>query len=558
MPLGLLCPLLSLGVALGTGSTPCDSPTCLSEDPSAGRGLLALSAKRSQTSNLGEEVEGSGSETTAKCKASCHSNGQLKKPELCKQKRCAACAECTGDGETGDGETGDGKTGEQTCGDRKSVSVTWYVAPTGAAGTDCDGQSPETPLVDVETAVERALPGDSILLLPGTYKNENYLDGDYWKRGFTLLIKNLHGEPDKPIIVKALHPGTAIIKSDAEMAVHVIDCEHVRIEGLVIYGEVEQIPLELARQYMFQYKDEDGIIQHRTDGTKLQGLPAPINSFRPSYFNTKGLTLKRGKHVKLINNTVKFMPAVGLSIWGGDYITAEGNTVHDNSRRSAVGTHGLQIHSIENLDGTGGIHFLIAKNVVYNNYNELYSWSEQKTFINPHIDEGKGISFQKSTRSWNKAPGRMLIANNLCYGNGFSGIHVNLGANIDVVHNTLFGNFASGSGKNIGISFSPCNDCTASNNLVDAKVSWKGLALHSTKDAATFSHNLVRGTLDDLSTAQGNNLVVEDLGLTDAINGDFHLLPTSPAINAGITSSVTTDFDGKTRDAEPDIGAFEF
>ena len=57
----------------------------------------------------------------------------------------------------------------------------------------------------------------------------------------------------------------------------------------------------------------------------------------------------------------------------------------------------------------------------------------------------------------------MLIANNLCYGTGFSGIHVQLGATIHVVHNTLFGKFVPVKGKNIEVSFADCDDCTSSN-----------------------------------------------------------------------------------------------
>ena len=38
---------------------------------------------------------------------------------------------------------------------------------------------------------------------------------------------------------------------------------------------------------------------------------------------------------------------------------------------------------------------------------------------------------------------------------------------------------------------------------------------------------------------------------------DFHLLPTSPCINAGVPSGINIDLDGNTRDAQPDIGSYE-
>ena len=39
---------------------------------------------------------------------------------------------------------------------------------------------------------------------------------------------------------------------------------------------------------------------------------------------------------------------------------------------------------------------------------------------------------------------------------------------------------------------------------------------------------------------------------------DFFLQSTSPAINEGTDVGITTDYEGRTRDATPDIGAFEF
>ncbi|MDH5202216.1 MAG: fibronectin type III domain-containing protein [Nitrospirota bacterium] len=44
----------------------------------------------------------------------------------------------------------------------------------------------------------------------------------------------------------------------------------------------------------------------------------------------------------------------------------------------------------------------------------------------------------------------------------------------------------------------------------------------------------------------------------DTVNGDFHIAENSPAINAGMATSFTTDYDGKIRDSQFDIGALEY
>lgn len=61
------------------------------------------------------------------------------------------------------------------------------------------------------------------------------------------------------------------------------------------------------------------------------------------------------------------------------------------------------------------------------------------------------------------------------------------------------------------------------------------------------------------SLGNSGNKIGVDPKLKDPANGDYHLVAGSPAIDAsapGATDAV--DFDGKARDAKPDLGAFEF
>ncbi len=67
-----------------------------------------------------------------------------------------------------------------------------------------------------------------------------------------------------------------------------------------------------------------------------------------------------------------------------------------------------------------------------------------------------------------------------------------------------------------------------------------------------------RVTLGDWQTATGqdaNSLAADPLFVSAS---DLHLQAGSPAINAGTAVSVTTDIDGDTRDASPDMGADEY
>ncbi len=59
--------------------------------------------------------------------------------------------------------------------------------------------------------------------------------------------------------------------------------------------------------------------------------------------------------------------------------------------------------------------------------------------------------------------------------------------------------------------------------------------------------------------AGSNGNITGDPLFVDEPNGDYHLMAGSPAINAGTTIGAPAyDFNGARRDAQPDIGAFEF
>ena len=71
-----------------------------------------------------------------------------------------------------------------------------------------------------------------------------------------------------------------------------------------------------------------------------------------------------------------------------DAFTGSGNGVSGCTRRSAIGNHGLIAHSIQVANSYSGTRNRIIGNLVYDNVNELFSWSELKTFISTDIDEG--------------------------------------------------------------------------------------------------------------------------------------------------------------------------
>jgi len=69
---------------------------------------------------------------------------------------------------------------------------------------------------------------------------------------------------------------------------------------------------------------------------------------------------------------------------------------------------------------------------------------------------------------------------------------------------------------------------------------------------------------DSVVRVVGSNVIEEynyinpPYGMLDIQGFDFHLVPGSPLIDAGVALGIEYDFDGNPRDERPDIGAFEY
>ena len=294
---------------------------------------------------------------------------------------------------------------------------------------------------------------------------------------------------------------------------------------------------------------------------------------RPSYTDTRGLYLSYVDHIIIRGNTIHHTPGNGLRVADCEYIDILENEIHDCSRKSYSGTHAMVVTKAISTDNIDNYKINILRNEVHHNYNEIYSWSPLKTFITPRIDEGKGISMQRnSEEAWTH--GRFLIANNLCYWNGFSGVHTNTGKRMDFINNTCYYNsytntitYAGGNqtGNNIGISAQESEDIRMINNVVFIDNAWGGFPI-SVANTGNFTvyDNMVFGDNGPLNQDGGVFAVRVDTTVSDPLfenpeQFDFHLKATSPAIGvANASFAPDNDFYGNPRDASPDLGAIEY
>lgn len=440
-------------------------------------------------------------------------------------------------------------------------------------GDDSNGNgSLAQPFKTVDEASKNANPSDTIFIKSGIYYNENFGDGDAWKIENTVRINNLNGLPNQYITIKPYANGSVIFKGDAANIFRMTNSSYVRIEGLEIYGEVENISLDTALAYQFLYKDQNGNLQYRvppgTSDAVIATMTFPVlnNIQRGSYTNTRGLYINNVHHIDLINNHIHHAPGTGFRVAEADYINAIGNKVHDCSRKSYAGTHGFVFSNCVSMDNNNDVKIIVARNEVFDNYNEIYSWAPSKTIITPVIDEGKGISMQRNSAAFGWNNGKFLIENNIAYNNGFSGIHLNGCERFDIRNNTVVNNnyttAINGHGSNHGISTQTSDDVLIINNIaISATNLPQGNCLNISNNCTniTIRKNLTSGNISGDVAAIATNMLTCSADFVAVTNNNFTLQNTSCAIDAGsVNNAPTTDFYNNQRDASPDLGAIEF
>jgi hypothetical protein len=477
------------------------------------------------------------------------------------------------------------------------------LTPATAAGLTSNGSFPMT-----------ISPGDIVYLM-GTFTNPSYTtatpvgvpvhDPRFWHGENTIRINQLHGTASNYITIKA-YDNTTLLKGDGGNIFRVQNSSYLKIEGFNIQGEVDNLPLSVANALQFvyikanatanvldptsaeiEYRDKD-CTSNCTAGAvvddEVYSSLNPNQVLRPTYYDTRAMYLSDVHHIDILNNHLHHMPGGGLRVSDCEDILIQGNEINDCSRRSSGGTHGLVVTKATSTRTTNDYRIRIIGNKVHHNYNEQYSWAPDKTIITPHIDEGKGISLQRNETTtavnWNN--GRILIANNICYYNGYSGIHSNDGDRIDVINNSCYFNSYTSSitnytggtnpnGGNVGISISGGKGNRIINNIsvIDNNMTRSALSTDVSGANAPFvKNNIIYGTTGTIGTnpeidaVQINTQMVSPQFKNPSTN-DFGLLSTSPAINQADASftaldpELTKDYYGNTR-TTPDIGAVEY
>ena len=235
-------------------------------------------------------------------------------------------------------------------------------------------------------------------------------------------------------------------------------------------------------------------------------------------------------HIRIQNSEIKNGPVNAILVGGNTgYNEFINNKVHDNGTTDFE--HGIYVANNNNLiegsefyrNSGWGIHLFgggPSYNIVRNN----------RVHDNARVgNRGPGIGIY----GWGN-----LVYNNVVWGNA-EGIQLDGGGDNELYNNTIYGN-NSARGCHCGIALGSTSNTIVKNNIVYQN------------DGSAIS--------GDSGLVQSNNLIDIDPHFLNAAALDFHLLSTSPAIDAGATvASVMTDADGVSRPQGQahDIGAYE-
>ncbi|BCM88945.1 hypothetical protein IAD21_00787 [Abditibacteriota bacterium] len=420
----------------------------------------------------------------------------------------------------------------------------FYVSPTGRDSND--GKSEKTAFATPQKALDVALPGDTILLMDGTYNGGGKTVASFPRAGTPaawIVLKNYPGQ--HPLLTCTGWNTINIAKGSKTEPYEGPTLAYLEVRGLHIRGEGD-----VAKQ---KYPDAMNKPDPRTntngiaiDGRYMKNTP---------------------HHLRMADNLVEYCPGAGIGPLEADWVTMENNISRCNCWTTIYATSGMGTLGSSNFDAAENIYkMLLRNNICYR--NQTYEiWEKVK-----HASDGNGIIIDvnqhSDARPEETYKGRTLVTNNLCFDNGGSGIHTVSANRVDIINNTTYLNSANKDLQYSQIFTYGSDDVRIMNNILVAPVADVAAGekpepvnrISGKNSNVIFSHNLYFGGNIAPTLGEGDRIGDPQFVLAsrDPKLANFHLKSRSPAIGMGISQPFGPflDLNGNPRGATLDLGAY--
>jgi Putative Ig domain/Right handed beta helix region len=281
-----------------------------------------------------------------------------------------------------------------------------YVAENGSDTAD---GTLAAPLATLQQAANRALPGDTIYLRGGIYRNTGYGTGFDTRTTVNLARITRSGTAAQWITIRPHGNEYVKLVSDANGIVFA-GARYWRVQGLEVEGTAQSKDVEDSLRLWWK----DNI--NEIDG--------------------RGISASKSEFIEIMGCVVYDFTGAGVNNSGSAYLTVTDNVVYNNGWWSDSGVQGVangKPGTFDNTDTTS-IKIFMERNLVYGNQSSVISRVFSKGLVKLEIDEGNGLHMQNTEGTF---VGGFLIKNNLLLYNGKAGVGINV-ANQGVIENNSF------------------------------------------------------------------------------------------------------------------------
>lgn len=413
----------------------------------------------------------------------------------------------------------------------------FFVSP---AGSDSNPGTKARPWKTVQHAADRLLPGQTVFLRAGTYR-ERVLPARSGTAGRYITYAAYPGEA--PVIDGA----TVTLPDDLAGLFEIAGRGYIRVSGLRIVN---------ARPN----KDNAGIMVIRSHDVVVERN-------RTSNTTSSGVGVWGSRNVVVSANDITRACSGGyqesLTVAGTDGFDVVGNVVHDTAKEGIC----LKDGSRNGKARGNTVHHVRAVGIYTDAWDKATSGIEiSANTVHDTGSDGIALASEMGGRL-----SSVRVVNNVVYDAAFVGIAVTTNgdsehhpiAGAQILNNTAWSNGGSWGGG-IAVANPDATGVVVRNNIVSDNRSFQ-LVLGGDVPAANavFDHNLVDGYRGDAEDGEiyGAAHVEGDPLFVNAPGRNFRLRKGSPAIDRGSAAGAPkTDFEGRARPrgAGYDIGAFEY